>query len=174
MIQTNQTFGDGTRNVGSQTRIALRVTTRLAPCPRALPSELSPDNHHRRHHAHNSSSLETLRGHHCAVFIRRQSWLNSSMDEGPIELPIDGVLDLHTFRPKEVKELVLDYLAECQRRGILRVRIIHGKGIGNLRRTVHTLLAKHPEVVSFNLAGEHFGGWGATIVGLKPDGPKGQ
>ena len=51
------------------------------------------------------------------------------MDE-PIQLPIDGVLDLHTFKPAEVKDLVLDYLAACQERGIFQVRIIHGKGIG--------------------------------------------
>jgi DNA-nicking Smr family endonuclease len=97
------------------------------------------------------------------------------MDDEPVQLPIDGVLDLHTFRPREVKDLVLDYLAECQRRGILRVRIIHGKGIGNLRRTVHALLEKHPDVASFHLANEHFGSWGATIVHLrlpKPDPPE--
>ena len=87
--------------------------------------------------------------------------------DAPIQLPIDGVLDLHTFRPREVKDLVLDYLAECQLHGILRVRIIHGKGIGNLRRTVHAALAKHPEVVSYSLASEPFGGWGATIVHLR-------
>jgi DNA-nicking Smr family endonuclease len=86
----------------------------------------------------------------------------------PVELPIDGVLDLHTFQPREIKDLVLDYLAECQQRGILRVRVIHGKGIGNLRRTVHAVLAKHPEVAEFHLANEHFGGWGATIVHLNP------
>ena len=85
----------------------------------------------------------------------------------PIQIPIDGVLDLHTFQPKEIKDLVPAYLVACQERGILRVRIIHGKGIGNLRRTVHAVLAKLPEVVSFALANEHFGSWGATIVHLR-------
>ena len=91
-------------------------------------------------------------------------------EEGPVQLPIDGVLDLHTFKPREVKELVMDYLAECQARGILQVRIIHGKGIGNLRRTVHALLAKHPEVVSYALDHPQFGGWGATVVELRAAG----
>ncbi len=84
----------------------------------------------------------------------------------PFELPIDGVLDLHPFRPADVKGVVTDYLAECRARGILQVRIIHGKGIGQLRQTVHSILAKHPEVISFTLAGEAYGGSGATIVHL--------
>ena len=88
-------------------------------------------------------------------------------DAKPVELPIDGVLDLHTFRPPDVKELVPEYLEACRQRGILRVRVIHGKGIGNLRRTVHGILAKHPGVESFALATEAFGGWGATIVHLQ-------
>ena len=91
------------------------------------------------------------------------------MDDEPIQLPIDGVLDLHTFRPREIKDLVPDYLVECQKRGILRVRIIHGKGIGNLRRTVHSILSRHPNVESYSLASEHFGGWGATIIHLRPE-----
>ena len=85
-----------------------------------------------------------------------------------IELPIDGELDLHTFRPKDVKELVPDYLAACRERGIYRVRIIHGKGIGQLRQTVHAILERLPEVASFSLAGEFSGSWGATIVVLGP------
>jgi DNA-nicking Smr family endonuclease len=88
--------------------------------------------------------------------------------EEPIQIPIDGVLDLHTFQPREIKELVLDYLDACQNRGILNVRIIHGKGIGNLRRTVHSILSKHAAVASFRLANEHLGGWGATVVQLRP------
>jgi DNA-nicking Smr family endonuclease len=91
-------------------------------------------------------------------------------DADPIELPIDGVLDLHTFRPQQIKELVPDYLNACRQRGILRVRIIHGKGIGNLRRTVHSILAKDASVISFALASEAFGGWGATIVHLQAAG----
>ena len=39
------------------------------------------------------------------------------MDEPePVELPIDGVLDLHTFRPADAKDLVPDYLNECRKR----------------------------------------------------------
>jgi len=91
---------------------------------------------------------------------------SQTMDE-PIQLPIDGVLDLHTFNPREIKDLVPDYLAECRQRGILQVRIIHGKGIGNLRRTVHSTLSKLPEVVSFTLDHPQFGGWGATLVQLR-------
>ena len=91
------------------------------------------------------------------------------MDE-PIQLPIDSVLDLHTFSPREIKDLVPDYLAACRERGIFQVRIIHGKGIGNLQRTVHSILSKHPEVTSFTLDHPHYGGWGATIVYLRnPD-----
>jgi DNA-nicking Smr family endonuclease len=89
-------------------------------------------------------------------------------ESGPIELPIDGVLDLHTFHPREVKELIPAYLAACRERGILEVRLVHGKGTGALRETVHSLLRKIPEVVSFRLAGEEAGGWGATLVILRP------
>ena len=88
------------------------------------------------------------------------------MDE-PLQMPIDGVLDLHTFNPRDIKQLVPDYLAACQQSGIFQLRIIHGKGIGNLRRTVHSILSKHPQVVSFSLDHPQFGGWGATIVLLR-------
>jgi dsDNA-specific endonuclease/ATPase MutS2 len=85
----------------------------------------------------------------------------------PVELPIDGILDLHTFRPQEVKDLLPEYLMACREKGILEVRIIHGKGTGMLRETVHSLLKRLPEVVSFSLAGQDAGSWGATVARLK-------
>jgi DNA-nicking Smr family endonuclease len=87
--------------------------------------------------------------------------------EQPVPLPIDGVLDLHTVQPRQVKDVVLAYLDACRECGILEVRIIHGKGIGNLQRTVHAILKVHPAVISFVLASQLYGGSGATIVKLK-------
>jgi DNA-nicking Smr family endonuclease len=90
-----------------------------------------------------------------------------SSSESPVALPIDGVLDLHTFNPREIGQLVPAYLEECRERGILEIRIIHGKGIGNLQRTVHAILAKRADVARFGFASGNFGGIGATIVTLR-------
>lgn len=87
--------------------------------------------------------------------------------EDPIEIPIDGTLDLHHFRPRDLKSLIPDYLEECRARGIYDLRLIHGKGIGNIRRSVHALLERSPLVESFTLAENNAGGWGATLVVLK-------
>ena len=86
----------------------------------------------------------------------------------PLELPIDGTLDLHTFRPQDVKGVVIEYLEACRAKGILEVRVVHGKGIGQLRQTVHAVLAKLPGVAAFAIAGPHYGGEGATMVKLHP------
>jgi dsDNA-specific endonuclease/ATPase MutS2 len=85
----------------------------------------------------------------------------------PEQFPIDGVLDLHTFRPQDVGDLVPTYLAECSKLGIRQVRIIHGKGIGALRETVYATLRRLPDVVTFELAPADLGGWGATVVTLR-------
>ena len=85
----------------------------------------------------------------------------------PVEQPIDGVLDLHAFQPGDVKDLVPEYLTVCRERGILQVRIIHGKGVGTIRNIVKSVLEKLPYVESFRTAEEGSGGWGATIVVLR-------
>ena len=86
----------------------------------------------------------------------------------PVELPIDGTLDLHAFRPAEVKELIPAYLEECRARDILQVRIVHGKGTGSLRRTVHAILDRLESVAAYRLGDEQSGSWGATLVDLRP------
>ena len=87
-------------------------------------------------------------------------------DNGAVQIPIDGALDLHAFSPKDAASVVKEYLRECLKKGIYEIRIIHGKGRGNLRRTVHSLLEKHSDVLDFSLDSGP-SGWGATKVYLK-------
>ena len=89
-------------------------------------------------------------------------------DEEMVHIPVDGVLDLHMFLPKEAASVVVEYLRVCLEKGIYEVRIIHGKGKGVLRRTVHALLEKHPFVQDFKLDSGP-SSWGSTIVHLKND-----
>ena len=88
--------------------------------------------------------------------------------EAIVPLPITGELDLHSFRPQDLGELIPDYIEECRAKGIYKIRIVHGKGIGNVRRSVEAILSRHPDVESFVQASEQLGGWGATIVMLRP------
>ena len=83
------------------------------------------------------------------------------------EYPIDGMLDLHSFKPNEINSLIPEYITECINRNILEIRIIHGKGKGVLRRGVHAILERDPRVISFEMAKDR-SSWGATIVHLTP------
>jgi DNA-nicking Smr family endonuclease len=85
----------------------------------------------------------------------------------PIHIPISGELDLHTFAPRETARVIDAYLDACRDREISTVRIIHGKGTGALRETVHAWLRRSPKVLSFHLGDETSGSWGATLVKLK-------
>lgn len=87
-------------------------------------------------------------------------------ESAPVALPITGELDLHTFRPRDVGVLIPAYLEACRVQGLREVRIIHGKGTGTLRTTVHALLDRTPGVAGYRLGNETSGGWGATLVSL--------
>jgi DNA-nicking Smr family endonuclease len=85
----------------------------------------------------------------------------------PVELPITDVLDLHSFRPAEVPDVVRDWLDAAWEEGFRDLRIIRGKGIGVQRQTVRTLLSRDRRVEAFGDAPLEAGGWGATWVKLR-------
>lgn len=89
-------------------------------------------------------------------------------DDAPVTLGPDQPLDLHTFSPRDLPSVVDEYLRIAVEAGLASVRIIHGKGVGVARERVHAILRRHPAVASFALAPAERGGWGATIVTLRP------
>jgi DNA-nicking Smr family endonuclease len=89
-----------------------------------------------------------------------------------LPLPMDGVLDLHTFAPRDVADLVPTWLDACQEYGLYELRIIHGKGRAVLQRSVHAILARRSDVLAYQLAPPERGGWGATLVSLRPLRPE--
>jgi len=88
--------------------------------------------------------------------------------EEPVRLPTEEFLDLHAFAPKEIPSVVEEYLELCRQTGMSEVRLIHGKGTGAQRAVVRRLLRNLPGVLSFADAPQQAGGWGATLVRLKP------
>ena len=82
-------------------------------------------------------------------------------------IELGDTLDLHHFRPSDVGDLVPDFLEDARGKGYTEVRIIHGKGTGSLRRSVHALLDRSPHVASYKLADDR-SHWGATVVALNP------
>jgi DNA-nicking Smr family endonuclease len=86
----------------------------------------------------------------------------------PVELPITGEIDLHAFAPRDIPAVVEDYLVACRERGLLEVRLVHGRGTGTQRAVVRRRLASLPWVESFQDAPPASGGWGATLARLRP------
>ena len=88
------------------------------------------------------------------------------MDTSPVHIPINGTIDLHTFSPKDASDVINEYINICFHKGIVEIKIIHGKGKGILRRRVESVLKNHPLVLSFKQDSGP-SGWGATIAFLK-------
>jgi dsDNA-specific endonuclease/ATPase MutS2 len=88
--------------------------------------------------------------------------------EAPFPIPVTDVFDLHTVHPRDARAVVEEYLVEAHRLGYRALRIIHGRGIGVQRELVRSILARTEFVESFSDAPAEAGGWGATVVNLKP------
>ena len=85
----------------------------------------------------------------------------------PIELEITDVLDLHSFPPREIKDVTRDWLDAAYEKGLRELRIIHGRGVGTQRRIVRSVLEKDPRVIDYEDAPAEAGGWGATLVRMR-------
>jgi dsDNA-specific endonuclease/ATPase MutS2 len=95
---------------------------------------------------------------------------DSTQPDPPHHLPIDGTLDLHLFQPSDVGTLIDEYIDACLEKGICEIRIIHGKGTGQLRRSVHHLLERNDHVEWFGAGGDKTN-WGVTTARLRGRGP---
>jgi len=84
-------------------------------------------------------------------------------DEVPVEIPIEAALDLHPFRPNEIRDVAREYLEQARARGFREVRLVHGRGRGVQRANVQALLRTLPYVVDF-WDDAHLG---ATVVVLQ-------
>jgi DNA-nicking Smr family endonuclease len=85
----------------------------------------------------------------------------------PFNLPIDGLLDLHAFAPRDVRSVVEEYVTAAHERGLTEIRIVHGRGKGVQRAIVQAALDAHPLVEQFSDdPGSHLG---ATLARLKPE-----
>ena len=121
-------------------------------------------------------SLSSTQHSEADVICRSLLWgelinFSQSMTMEPVQFPINDILDLHTFLPREVPDLLDDYFEACVAKGVLSVRVIHGKGQGILRARVLKHLNRHPLVRTIKAAPPEAGGWGATLVELSPSNP---
>ena len=92
----------------------------------------------------------------------------AAVEDDPVEIPIEDVLDLHAFRPNEIRDVTLEYLIEARRRGFRQVRLIHGRGIVVQRENVRNVLEQLDWVEEYHDADPTGGGWGSTVVILRP------
>ncbi|MBW2231810.1 MAG: Smr/MutS family protein [Deltaproteobacteria bacterium] len=90
-------------------------------------------------------------------------------DDGPVVvMPIEESLDLHGFRPSDVPGVVDAYLDAAREAGFHEIRLIHGRGKGVQRARVRQLVCGDPRVERVAEAPPGRGGWGATLVWLRP------
>jgi DNA mismatch repair protein MutS2 len=85
---------------------------------------------------------------------------------------VSGELDLRGLDRETCLARLDHYLDRAVLAGLTRLRIIHGKGTGVLRRAVGEFLSSYPHVEAFRDGEAAEGGWGVTMAFLKtPRGP---
>jgi dsDNA-specific endonuclease/ATPase MutS2 len=94
----------------------------------------------------------------------RQERIRGVSDDEPVEIPITDTLDLHPFRPAEIRDVAREYLIEARGKGFTQVRLIHGRGVGVQRESIRSLLQSLDFVLDFHDADASGGGWGSTVV----------
>jgi DNA-nicking Smr family endonuclease len=106
-------------------------------------------------YARDGIGMQTLRK------LRRGHWITQAE------------LDLHGQTVAEARELLVEFLNLCVRRGLRCVRIIHGKGLRSknrepvLKQKVGRWLMQRDEILAFCQAQRADGGSGAMMVLLK-------
>ena len=90
---------------------------------------------------------------------------SAAMDEmEPVAIPITDTLDLHPFRPAEIRDVAREYRIEAHAQGLTQVRLIHGRGVGVQRERIRVMLRELDFVLDFQDADPSGGGWGSTVV----------
>lgn len=112
--------------------------------------------------------MERSRKHRPPARLAEEADFSSPFPE-PVALPLEDVLDLHPFAPRDIRSVVEEYLMQCRAAGFTHVRLIHGKGKGVQRDSIRALLARLPFVHAFSDAPPETGSWGATLVTLRSD-----
>ena len=92
---------------------------------------------------------------------------NVSYKPAPELAPVHQEINVIGQRAEEARDAVDEFLDRAVMATASRVRIVHGHGMGVLKKTISELLARHPHVARFYQAAQHEGGAGATIVELR-------
>ncbi len=106
------------------------------------------------------TSLEPLAGGAKRGPMAPDIHVTTSAPQGDVKME----LDLRGERAEEALRLIEDYLDDAYLAGLQKVRIIHGKGTGALRKASRELLASHPLVASFRSGDRYEGDEGVTVV----------
>ena len=92
---------------------------------------------------------------------------NVTYRPAPELAPVHQEINVIGQRAEEAREAVDQFLDRAVMATASRVRVVHGHGMGVLKKAIAELLSRHPHVARFYPAPQQEGGAGATIVELR-------